>query len=538
MMVPRAYSAAPSSPPRSYDEKDKYLRQARPKEIPRRKKNSQLSESTTPARSVSSIDSKTSPLQSRTSSYRHQLQPSRPETTTRLQNDTSRPTALHQPLRRRQSAQDVLAATAIPIRRKPRQRPQQRLPNGDHVSEFSRLLLDDIKPGHTGSLSNSLGNPQFEGLFGHIDELVEGEMIVGSGGLDAGILSTRSISTESVASLASPEDFSSADNASPSPSLSRGQSDRKIRQLPRSESCEEEHPLMQFERAETPVPELSISPPERKPTPRAPKPNAFKSSLTASLKAIKAAAQSVSNYATPPSIQPDEFLSHSVFDIQPSMTDDRRPPPSDGPPSPALRRYLNPDYSHHPDSPAQLHFWLDHRSSSAPPSPKSKSSDPNAAFKPKIKKKYLKDSNGKSIPDSKLPPIVPLASCIPPAVRTANASSPPIWLSADGKPSTKHLGNQFTGLSDEAFAAFGGLKQREPRENRDFLRVFVCEMEMRRHGKLADHAEGKARMWLPPVDEKVGGKEGKGNMDGKSDSEAQKRPAELVRWRSWTADEL
>ena len=529
-MVPRAYSAGPfgSSPPRGYDEKQKYQQQARPKEVSRRRKDSQLPPSPPRTQSASSFESQASRPSTRSSSYRPRLQPSRPETTTGVPQDTARTNTYTQPLRRQQSAQDVLAATAIPIRRKPRQRPYQRLPE-HHVSEFSRLLQDDVKPGSNGSLSNSLGNPHFDSLFGHIDGLVESEMIVGSEGLDAGILTTRSISTTSVASLASPEDFSSADNASLSPSISTVQSSPKIRRLPRSESCEEEHPLMHYEQDDAPFPELSISPPERRSTPRTSTPNAFKSSLTASLKAIKSAAQSVSNYTTSTTIQPDEFLSHSVFDIQPSMTDDRRPPPSDGTPSPALRRYLNPDYSHHPDSPTQLHFWLDDRSPSTSPS---KSPDPAGFLKPKIKKKYLKDSNAKSASGTKLPPIVPLATCIPSAVRTAHASSPPIWLTPDGTPSNKRTAGQFTGLSDEAFAAFGGLKQREPRENRDFLRVFVCEMQMRRHGKLAEGAEGKARMWLPPVEEK---KDGQSKEEGKR---GQKRPVEMVRWRSWSADEL
>ena len=358
-------------------------------------------------------------------------------------------------------------------------------------------------------------------------------MFVGSEELDTGILNTRSVSTSSIASLASPEDFSSVDNASLPPSISRVQSSPKVRQLPHSESCEHEHPLMQFEKEEESFAQLSIPPPGRRNNPQPSKPNVFKSSLTASLKAIKSAAQSVTNHTTSTSIQPDEFLSHSVFDIQPSVTDDRRPPPYEGIPSPALRRYLNPDYSRHPDSPTQLHFWLDDRS---PPtsssSSQSKSGNLNASFKSKVKKKYTKDSNGKSASRAKLPPTVPLATCIPSTVRTAHASSPPIWLTPDGTPSNKCIAGQLTGLSDEAFAAFGGPKQREPRENRDFLRVFVCEMEMRRHGKLAEGVEGRARMWLPPVDYKVDGQCKDGAKLGR------KGPREMAKWTSWNADEF
>jgi hypothetical protein len=42
------------------------------------------------------------------------------------------------------------------------------------------------------------------------------------------------------------------------------------------------------------------------------------------------------------------------------------------------------------------------------------------------------------------------------------------------------------------------VRQREVRENADFLRVIVLEMNMRREGKLSDTAQGKARYMLPP----------------------------------------
>ena len=42
------------------------------------------------------------------------------------------------------------------------------------------------------------------------------------------------------------------------------------------------------------------------------------------------------------------------------------------------------------------------------------------------------------------------------------------------------------------------IRPREPRENSDFLRIVVLEMNMRRRGKLDGDAVGKARVWLPP----------------------------------------
>lgn len=529
MMVPRSFVGTPiaSRTSRGYEEKENYVKRTRPKDIPRRYRPASLSENSPRSQSSSSLNSEpaTSPSRSPATTARAPLQPSKAATTTHSINSaTSIPRSIQQPLRRRQSAQDVLAATAIPIRRKPKQRLRQRLPDGDHVTDFSRLLMDDLRSGDRSSMSSSLGNPQFDGLFGNIDELVEGEMIVGSGGLDSGILTTRSISTESVASLASPDDFSSVDNNESSTSLPRWNSDRRVPQLAKSESCEEAHPLSEKEDFDA---SPTISPPQRR-LARERKANTFKSSLTASLKAIKSAAQSVSNYATSTPIQPDDFLSRSIFDIQPSMTDDRRPPPSDEPPSPALRRYLNPDYSHQSESPAQLHFWLDHRQSFGP-SPDTASS--LASGKLKVKKRSAKGVLSR-------PQVVPLATCIPPVVKTAHASSPPIWLAPDGTPSNSRTAVHNTASASEAGAAFGGLKQREPRENRDFLRVFVAEMEMKRHGKLREDAEGRARMWLPPIVDKPGKQTSTDSRVGGTAGVGVEARAPPQRWESWSFENV
>jgi len=363
------------------------------------------------------------------------------------------------------------------------------------VANFSSLLQDDLKT--TGAGVSSSYGAQFDGLFGSIDELVDGQMFVGSEGVDSSILRTRSASTDSMPSLASPDDFSLGGNSSASPFTSRSSSYRKIRHVASSEDCALEHPLLEVEDDDgATTPELMMSPtPRKKQSNASRRPSAFKSTLTASLKAIKTAAQSVSNYATPFN-EADMFS--TPFDIHPSITDDRRPPPSAEPPSPALRRYLNPNISSPPDSPAQLHFWTDHRSTKPLPTPQPKREKTLASsedgFRPRPKKRTTKASHGAG-DTSKLPPIVPLATFIPPAVRTEHASSPPIWLGPDGNPVNKQTADPLL------YEPFGPLKQREPRENRDFLRIFVCEMEMKRAGKLKLSAEGHARMWLPPVDE-------------------------------------
>lgn len=451
------------------------------------------------------------------------------------------------PFKRKESVHNVLASTTIPIRRKPRPRASQRLPPGDYVADFSKLLRDDVPASGEGSLSGSWANPQFEGLFGNLDGLVEGQMIVGSEGADTGILSVRSLSTESMPSLASPDDFSAADMSSVSPATVRSPSDPRLRQIASSEDCSHEHPLLSLEDdvdtqdtfSGTSTPEFMLSPstkPKRKPITPQKRPNSFKSSLTASLKALKSAAQSMSNIAsTPPLIQPDEFLTRSIFDFQPSLTDDRRPPPLNEPPSAAMRRYLNPHTFVSPDSPAQLHFWVDEK-----PLPKS----PRAESKPKlkIKRKYQNQAppppaedrtqfTGPRSNTAQLPSLVPLATCIPSSIRTPHASSPPTWLEPDGTPSNRFRAAQ-TLVVDQGW---GQPRPREPRENRDFLRVFVCEMNMRKSGKLSDDAIGHARLWLPPIDS--GDRDQDTNKETKGEAKREKKPAQ-ERWSSWSTDDL
>lgn len=438
-----------------------------------------------------------------------------------------------QSFRRRESAQEILSATAIPIRRRPKQRTSQRLPNCDYVTDFSKLLMEDVKNGGDGSLASSLNNPQFDGLFGNIDELLEGQMFVGSDGLDAGILSTRSISTDSMPSLVSPDDFSAATSI-----VGRSTPEKRPRQMASSEDCATAHPLLATQEEEedgqmTPESFLSASPKrtsmqmssERRR-------NAFKSSLTASLNAIKTAAKSVSHLAaTPPLIQPDDFLTHSFFDFQPSLTDDRRPPPLAEPPSPALRRYLNPQGYVPPDSPVQLHFWLDDKPAS------SATVTARAIPKSRLKNKRKAQTTRLAGKDkSELPPIVPLATCIPSTIRTAHASSPPIWLAPDGTPSNKRTAPM--GPVPEVFGCQP--RQREPRENRDFLRVFVCELNMRRSGKLSEDAQSKATLWLPPLQDLQVDQSGTNPRDANNAPTwpNKSRKYGVERWTVWNIDDL
>ncbi|KAK5059688.1 hypothetical protein LTR84_009571 [Exophiala bonariae] len=471
-------------------------------------------------------------------------QPERPGPTT-IQLPRSSPTSAPQiRTQKKESAQDILSSTTIPIRRRPRQRPAQRLPNCDYVADFSKLLRDDVQTQSEPNLSGSWTNPHFEGLFGNIDGFMDDQMIVGSEGVDASILSTRSISTDSMPSLASPDDFSSNDMPSVSPATIRSPSDHRLRQVASSEDCSNQHPLLiqdeDYQLSGTSTPELVISSPpksrhrevlDHKPY------RSFKSSLTASLKALKSAAQTVSNIATtPPLIQPDEFLGASIFDFKPELTDDRRPPPSTEPPSLAMRRYLNPRAIISDDSPAQLHFWLDEK----PAFNSNSSEDRKRKAKPK-RKNLAVGTNSSKLKNSRnrtaqLPPVLQLSTCIPSTIRTPYASSPPTWLEPDGTPSNKHRAAQTLtdGTSDLPFGE-GQPRPREPRENRDFLRIYVCELNMRKTGKLSEEAIGHAKLWLPPViptdkDNKYGA------GDGALAAVEKKTGAE--RWTSWSSDDI
>jgi hypothetical protein len=166
----------------------------------------------------------------------------------------------------------------------------------------------------------------------------------------------------------------------------------------------------------------------------------FKSNLTA---VLKSAAKSLSSFA--PIIQPDDLLTRSILSNNPRYADERCPPrlaQSQEFPTPALRRYLNPgptaglmeSSTTHCTGAIQMQTYHRSRRSSS-----SRSKSRQAA-----------------------------------AAKEA-AQHPPLRTDEGDVP-----------------------RPREPRENSDFLRVIVLEMNMRRQGKLADTAQGKARLVLPP----------------------------------------
>ncbi len=371
----------------------------------------------------------------------------------------------------------LLAATAIPRRKKAKSRPSQRLPGGNYVADFSKLILDDVQT-EEGSLSGSMGNPQFDGLFGNLNELGE-HSAPASEDATGSLMSLRSLSSESMPSLDDDSTATSfADITSPSHFAGQLTPERRLRQFSSSQDCADDHPLLHFEHfepSESSLPEVPVVSTARaspaRPSLLHSRTSTFRSNLTASLRAIKNAAQTVTSIAANPIYPPEDFLYRSDFSFAPELTDDKRPPPSTEQPSPALRRYLNPPPVS-PVLPSEFHAWHEPLSSSKVPTPKKKDS-----------------SKDETTPTT--PVAIPLQTCIPSAVRSPNASSPPIWLTADGTPTNSRTAESLSLGSSLA-------RQREPRENSDYLRILVAEMNMKRNGKFSEEAESHATIWLPP----------------------------------------
>ncbi|KFZ02744.1 hypothetical protein V502_11536 [Pseudogymnoascus sp. VKM F-4520 (FW-2644)] len=175
--------------------------------------------------------------------------------------------------------------------------------------------------------------------------------------------------------------------------------------------------------------------------------SAFKSNLTASLRALRSAAKSISNM-TAPMITPDDFLTRSIIAIDPKVpfTDERMPPRLDKMPTPALRRYLNPTTN----APIEAHVHASR--------PQATCSQCTASIQMET---YSKSS------------------------KAAKTEAETV--------TSKHSGNS----SPEACNG-PVTRQRDMRENSDFIRVAVMEMRMRRNGKLDENAPGRARWALPP----------------------------------------
>jgi hypothetical protein len=351
------------------------------------------------------------------------------------------------------SFSSMLDATAIPPRRSRNTRRPRKLPRGNHEEDFRRMLQEDLKPKEDHFLDGSIYSP--------LDFLLsppeDHDKILGNHHEHESPPSVRSTSSESTPSLvhglASPSSISSPPTT---PLSHRTTPERRQPRYSHCEECALDHPLLPTELDDCEVIEIkyenehvtSDSTPTKRSASFGRLGSTFKSNLTASLRAIKSAAQSVSTFATP-SVQPEDFLTRSLFTIAPETTDDRRPLPMQETPSPALRRYLNPTSI----SPAEMYVYHDH------PHDKQMASG---------------------------------ASPVSIQMQTYRRAS-----SRGNRRNHFHIASR-----DQKFITFDPevppmSRSREIRENSDFLRVVVLEMNMRRSGKLREDIPTRARSWLP-----------------------------------------
>ena len=182
----------------------------------------------------------------------------------------------------------------------------------------------------------------------------------------------------------------------------------------------------------------------------------FKSNLTTSLRALKnatissIASFSLSNATTPTQRSgalpfSDEMLWSHPF-IFPHFTSEVRPPSIHGTPTQAQRRYLNP---------TPLTF-----------------EEQEAPFQQALHEPYLLEIASDV-------PVIPMQ----------------MYSRGKRKAIAKRAEEDANPQAGKAMLNPVSVRQREPRENSDFLRVVVLEMNMRREGKLES---GRARIWLPP----------------------------------------
>ncbi|KAF7552172.1 hypothetical protein G7Z17_g4488 [Cylindrodendrum hubeiense] len=283
-------------------------------------------------------------------------------------------------------------------------------------------------------------------------------------------MSTRTYSMDSIPSL---DDSFTSDGLSsfdtprtPSP-LSR-----RSRSSPMRKSLEpvlsppgsvDEHPLAGGGLDDDDFEIKSATQPEETPTkspflqPFKPLRSAFKSNLTASLRALRSAAKSFSaiNF---PSIPPDDFLTRSILTIDPNVpyADERRPPVLEEIPSEAMRRYLNPTTNSRIESPSKTFR--------------------TGTFAASIQMRTYKIQRSRSTPPSSRNPYPSTSLQTSPAPQQPQPQAP----------------------TQTALASPPGMRQREMRENSDFIRIAVMEMAMRKRGKLDDQRPGRARWALPP----------------------------------------
>lgn len=345
----------------------------------------------------------------------------------------------------------LLAVTAIPPRKPNRYR---RRPGSDRRISIEELIKD--WKSDSSLKSSSYGSPALNILLEDTDcEDEDGERR--DGGPDPAFLNARSASSESMPSLEA-DDRSVLSVGSPStPGSLRSRKSyqnlkSKSRSLPTVEDCAFDHPLVP---RSVPEDDDFLLPVQKQSIPASKPRSSFKSNLTASLQSFKKAAvesiSSIGRASTAPTIARhaappiDDMLWSHPF-LFPRFSSEIRPA-VDGTPSEAERRYMNP---------IPLTF-----------------EEQEAPFQQALHAPFLAEA----IEDA---PTIQM--------QTYNRGRKRAGSAKRGSPNPS---------SEAGRALLGppGVRQREVRENPDFLRIVVMEMNMRREGKLE---QGRAKIWLPP----------------------------------------
>ena len=370
---------------------------------------------------------------------------------------TRKPSVAHDPNALPPAMAALLAVTTIPP---PRPNQFRRRPRDNRRMSIDQLVSgwksdDTLKASYSSS-------PVLSVLLEDFEDVEEQCISTSVGAVENMLIHTRSVSSESVPSLDGDDDRSLLSVSSPAtPESMRSRKSSSIikrdRALMGAEDSSLDHPLVLLPPSDDEEDCLMILPTvSRKPS--LPKPKvSFTSNLTTSLRALKKAtinsiaSFSLSNATTPAQrsggalLYSDEMLWSHPF-IFPHFTSEVRPPSIQGTPTQAQRRYLNP---------TPLTF-----------------EEQEAPFQLALHEPYLAE----------------IASDVPVI---------PMQMYSRGKRKTtaKRVGEDAAPEAGKVVPNAVGARQREPRENSDFLRVVVLEMNMRREGKLES---GRARIWLPP----------------------------------------
>lgn len=342
----------------------------------------------------------------------------------------------------------LLAVTAIPPRRPNRYRSRRGADRRISIEELVSEWKSDesLKQSYGSSAALSVLLEDADYIFSNEST---GEM---------NYLTARSASSESMPSLTS-DDRSVLSVGSPSTpgslrsrrSYSNLKKD-KSRSLPAVQDCALDHPLASQPDAE----DEGLLLPIQKRTPGAPKSSSFKSNLTLSLQSIKnAAVNSISSLArsSPPAAingNAAPHIDHMLWShpfLFPRFSSEIRPQ-TDGNATEAQRRYLNP-------VPLTFEEW-------------------EAPFQQALHAPYLAE-----------------------AVENAPTIQMQTYNRGRRRAGSKRASPSPSSEAGRALLGPESARRREVRENSDFLRVVVLEMNMRREGKLET---GRAKIWLPPRD--------------------------------------